>query len=180
VRPIASVASPAEQQYCPCMSCLGVHFALSDLEVRELTSRPDDEARLAYVQEEIEEDFFANRQDDLVETNKAWDPIHRFLTDGTLDGDSGDPLELVVLGGRSLYSGDDYIIVLKTPEQVRAVAPRLAAVTKETFRAGYDRSEAGDDGDEHLEYAWEYLQELREFWLRAAERGRTVLFTVDQ
>ena len=98
------------------MSCRGVHFALTDVEVRALESREGDRAGLEYVQEEIEEKFFKNRRDDLVETDKAWDAIHRCLTDGTLSNASASPLELVVLGGRSLCSGDDYIM---TPQAIR-------------------------------------------------------------
>jgi hypothetical protein len=58
------------------MAARGVHFALTDAEVRELESRHDDESRLEYVQEEIEARFFESRQDDLAATDKAWDAIH--------------------------------------------------------------------------------------------------------
>jgi hypothetical protein len=43
------------------MAARGVHFALTDVEVRELESRDADEARLEHVQEEIEEQFFESR-----------------------------------------------------------------------------------------------------------------------
>ena len=39
---------------------------------------------------------------------------------------------------------------------------------------------AGDDEADDREYAWEYLSGLKEFWRRAAEEGRSVVFTVDQ
>src|SRR5688572_14930894 len=61
---------------------LGVHFALTDDEVRELESRGNDGARLEYVNEEIEKQFFESRRDDLVQTDKAWVAIHRCLADG--------------------------------------------------------------------------------------------------
>src|SRR5437667_3411323 len=119
------------------MSARGVHFALTEADVRELESRENDEARLEYVQEELEEVFFETREDDVAETDKAWDAIHRCLTDGSLSTSSGRPLELVVLGGRSLYSGDDYIMTLKRPEDVRAVLSHLTGVTKVSLRASY-------------------------------------------
>jgi hypothetical protein len=66
------------------MSARGVHFALTDNDVRQLLSRKSNEDRLEHVQLEIEETFFESREADLVETDKAWDAIHRCLTDGTL------------------------------------------------------------------------------------------------
>ena len=121
------------------MAARGVHFALTDVEVRELESRDADEARLEHVQEEIEEQFFESRQGDLAETDKAWDAIHRCLTDGTLGGASTSPLEIVVLGGESLYSGDDYVMTLKRADEVRAVVPHLA-------RTSGDRSNPASRG----------------------------------
>jgi hypothetical protein len=82
------------------MAARGVHFALQDAEVRELESRDDDEARLEYVQEEIEEQFFENRQDDLAETDKAWDAPRTFISLARADGDPRDLLEAVTHGPR--------------------------------------------------------------------------------
>jgi hypothetical protein len=166
------------------MGARGVHFALTDAEVRELASRDDDEARLEYVQEEIEEQFFENRQDDLAETDKAWDAIHRCLTDGTLGGTSKSSLEIVVLGGESVYSGDDYIMTLKRGDEVRSVVSHLARITEASLRASYDKIDPddydGELGDDDFGYTWENFVALREFWARAAEKGRSILFTVDQ
>jgi hypothetical protein len=166
------------------MAARGVHFALSDAEVQELTSRQGDEDRLEYVQENIEKNFFESRQDDLLETDKAWDAIHRCLTDGTLRGRTGQPLEIVILGGRRLYAGGDYIMTLKNPQEVRATAPLMAAITKTGFRAAYDRIDGrdygGELGNDDFEYTWDYFLRLRDFWQRTAESGCSVLFTVDQ
>jgi hypothetical protein len=166
------------------MGARGVHFSLGDLEVERLESYESDDERLAYLEEEIEETYFETRKQELVETDKAWDAIHRCLTDGTLAGATGHPLALVVLGGRLLYAGADYIMALKSPEEVRAMAPLLSAITQATFRAAYDGIDVGDYagelGDEDFAYTWQNFVELREFWARAAEAGRSVLFTVDQ
>jgi Domain of unknown function (DUF1877) len=166
------------------MPARGVHFALTENDVRQLLSQKSNEDRLEYVQLEIEETFFESREADLVETDKAWDAIHRCLTDGTLGGTSGQPLELVVLGGRALYSGGDYIMVLKTPEEVRTVAPLLGAITQKTLRLAYDLIDPKDYGveldHEDFAYTWENFDELREFWDRAAKQGRSILFTADQ
>jgi len=163
---------------------LGVHFALTDDEVAELESRGNDEARREYVEEEIEKQFLETRRDDSVQTDKAWDAIHRCLTDGMLAGSASSPMEIVVLGGRSLYSGDDYIMTLKPANEVRAVVQHLARVTKASLRASYDRidpaSYSAEIGDDDFEYTWENFVDLRTFWERAAVEGRSILFTADR
>jgi hypothetical protein len=165
------------------MAPRGVHFSLTAAEVRKLESRKSDDARLEF-QDEIEEDLFENREQDVAETDKAWDAIHRCLTDGTLAGTTGEPLELVVLGGRSVYAGADYRMMLKSPDEVRAVMPLLAAIDMTGFRAVYDAIDAGEYGgklgDDDFEYTWESFLALRDFWKRAATHGRSILFTVDQ
>ena len=166
------------------MSALGVHFALEEADVGALRAHVDDASRLVHVQEVIEDQFFESRPDQIVETVHAWDAIHRCLTDGTLRGTSGLPLEIVVLGGLSLYEGDDYIMALKLPAEVRSAAPRLASIGEREFRARYltlDPNEYdGEIGDDDFAYTWEHFQALREFWARAAANGRSVLFTADQ
>lgn len=166
------------------MAARGVHFALTAEEIDQLLALTTDSERLVHVRDQIEESFFDERPDDLVETDKTWDAIHRCLTDGTLRVDSAQPLGVVILGGKSLYSGDDYIMTLKDPGQVRAAAPLLAAVTERRFRATYEQidqaSYGGQLSDDDFEGTWDGFVELREFWERAAELGRNVLFTVDQ
>jgi hypothetical protein len=99
--------------------------------------------------------------------------------------DNGEyPLSHVVLGGEPLYGGDDYVISLKTPAQVRDVAAALGDVTRETLRRGYDTIDPaayqGEICDEDFAYTWSWLKGLVEFYRRAAAEGRWVIFTVDQ
>jgi hypothetical protein len=167
------------------MACRGVHFALRPDEVAALRARAGDRERLEFVQEQIEEPFFHHQRERLVETDKAWDAIHRLLTDGTLDYDiAAYPLGHVILGGDHLYRGSDYIMVLKTPDEVRAVDAVIRPITKAEFRDRYfalDPDEYdGDIGEDDFEYTWEWFSRLREFWKATAERGLHVLFTVDQ
>ncbi len=83
-----------------------------------------------------------------------------------------------------LYDGDDYILILKSPEQVREVAAALRRVTKEKLRAGYDRIDPDAYGiplsDEDFQYTWDWFQGVVEFYQRAAAAGHSVLFTADQ
>jgi len=151
------------------MSCLGVHFALTQKQVDELLAFDDDDSRLEHVQEVIEEEMVGAHDGWAYETDKSWDAIARSLGDEY-------PLSHAVFGGLPLYDGDDYIMSLTNPSQVRDVARALAALTKEKFREAYDRIDDALDFD----YTWSNLEGLREFFQKAAAGGRHVLFTVDQ
>jgi hypothetical protein len=144
----------------------------------------DDQKRLQFIQEQIEEEYFKHQREWLAETDKAWDWIHRVLTDGELDWNNGTyPLNHVVMGGESLNSESDYIISLKTPKQVADAATELCKITEAKFRERFfelDAFEIEHSYEEDFEYTWQWFQSLREFWLRAALEGRYVLFTVDQ
>jgi len=167
------------------MACLGVHFALSSDDVAALLSKSNDEERLTFVQEEIEERYFEAPCTHIAQSDKAWDAMHRALSDGLLSYDGGHyPLSHVVLGGQPLYDEDDYIISLKTPDQVRDVAAAIAGITQEQFREKYDAIDPEEYGfdltDEDFQYTWEWFQEVRALYQTAAAEGRHVLFTADQ
>jgi hypothetical protein len=167
------------------MSCLGVHFSLSEKEVRKLKSFATDEDRLDYLQEEIEETYFAGHEDRTAQSDKSWDAMHRALADGDLSYTTGPyPLRLAVMGGESLHAAADYIMSLKTPAEVRDVAKALLAITKEDFRKRYDAiDEAKYDfpkSDEDFEYTWGWFAGVVTFYQKAAGEGRWVLFSADQ
>ena len=166
------------------MGCRGVHFSLDEQQVSALRATPEAK-RVEYVQEVIEGDLWSDDPSRGEETDKAWDAIHRALTDGGLRYDNGQyPLSHVVLGGERLYGGEDYIISLKSPTQVRDVAAALKDVTRDTLRRGYDGIDAatyqGELSDQDFEYTWSWLEGLIDFYRRAAAEGRSVIFTVDQ
>lgn len=162
------------------MGCRGVHFAITDEDLAALRLAGSDEAVMEIV-EAIEE-----RWDDgfVCETDKAWDAIHRCLTDGNLEFANGtDPLRLCVLGGEQLFEGDDYIVALVTHERLRPLADALSAVTAEFIGERY--SQLPDDYDqpksqEDCQYTWDWFSELPTFFDRAEKAGRHVIFTVDQ
>jgi len=166
------------------MACRGVHFSLDEQTVLALKAIGDDEERLQFLQEQIEEEYFSHHPEWLAETDKAWDFIHRVLTDGELDWNNGTyPLNHVVMGGESLYSESDYIISLKTPRQVGDAAIELRRITEASFREKFlqlDESVIEHSYEQDFEYSWYWFQSLRDFWLRAADEGRFVLFSVDQ
>src|SRR5215470_7370445 len=105
------------------MACRGVYFALTDEDAkRVLAAAGDDDALIELIQEDIEARWDTNW---LAETDKAWDAIHRCLTDGRLSFESSTPRHMCVLGGRQLYEGDDYIISFVAPDQVKEVAAAI-------------------------------------------------------
>lgn len=167
------------------MSCLGVHFALTEKEAAHLRSLTDEQARLEHLQEVIEEKYFSEHPDLKAESDKSWDAMHRTLADGQLSWDGGQyPLNHTVLAGELLYTESDYIMSLKTPQQVRDAAAALTAITEEVFRQRYFAIDAKNYGmpvsEEDFGYTWEWFQGVRDLFIRAAKEGRFVLFTADQ
>lgn len=167
------------------MSCRGVHFSISDEEIVRLREFKDDSSRLEYLQEEIEELYFEEHLERTAETDKAWDAIHRALTDGNLGYENGTfPLSHVILGGEPLYFVDDYIISLKTSEQVKAIAESLESVTLDFLRQKYFSINPDEYGfpvtEEDFEYTHSWFVKLKPFFQKASAEGRNVIFTVDQ
>lgn len=157
-----------------------MHFALtSELEDR-LHETNDDAGVRAFV-EDIEE----TRWDllDILESDKAWDALHRCLTDGTLDGDD-HPLAMAVLGGEHFHEGEEYTVSYVSPEQVREVSAALAGWDEPRLRERYEAlagtDYAGPHGPEDFGYVWGTFVDLVSFFSRAAAAGRAVIFTVDQ
>jgi hypothetical protein len=164
------------------MAARGVHFAItSDQLARVLAASNDDD--LMQVIEQIEE---AWDKDNLAESDKAWDAIHRCLTNGSLLYESGEyPLNHVICGGRQLHQGEDYVVSLVTPEQVRDVSAAMAPLAEDWMRERYFSllkadSYDGEIGDEDFGYTWTWFENVRDLYRKAAASGRAVIFTIDQ
>jgi hypothetical protein len=162
------------------MACRGVHFALTPEDEARLVDETHDDDELLEAVEEIEERWDRKW---LVETDKAWDAIHRCLTDGSLEYGS-TPLHKCILGSNNLYEGDDYIVSLLRPAEVKEVAEAIEGIDREEMRRKYDAIDPDDyDGelsDDDFEYTWSNFSDLRAFFRKAAEHQRAVVFTVDQ
>jgi hypothetical protein len=163
------------------MACLGVHFAPTDDEARRLLAAEDGAAVLAVVGE-LEEKWDEGW---LAQSDKAWDAIHRCLSNGTLYYDEGEyPLNRTVLGGKHLYDGDDYVVAYVAPNEVKDVAAALAPLIEADFRARYDLIDVddynGEPGEEDFKATWESFLAVRKLYRKAAADGRAVVFTVDQ
>ena len=163
------------------MGCLGGFRAITKEELDKLRSVPRAD-RLPDYLDEME-------QEDSCDLDKAWDAIHRALTNGKLEyGDKNSPGCWVVLGGEVLRGSqegeEDYIVTCKNPHQVKRIYQFLQELTEEKFRELYfaiDPEEYGFElSEEDFEYTWYYLSDSIPFWKSAAEKELWVLFDVDQ
>jgi hypothetical protein len=164
------------------VGCRGVFFALTESQDAALAATRGDVEVRAFI-EEVEE---AWDEEWLCEVDKAWDAMHRCLGDGTLalGRPGGGPLERAVLGGGQHHEGVEYVVAHVLAPDVVAVAEALDFVDRLWLRQRFDAIDPDDYqgvlDDEGFEYIWYYLQDLREFYRRAAAAGRSVIFTVDQ
>jgi hypothetical protein len=92
-----------------------------------------------------------------------------------------------MFGGRPLTGGEDWIVTLWKPAEVRAGVAILEGVSEASMRRAYDALDAEETreypehGDEEdFQYVWSYFQGARELCVRAAGAGRAILFIVDQ
>jgi hypothetical protein len=162
------------------MSARGVHLAVSPAQEERLLAAKSDRKLMGLV-EEIEE---AWERPFVCETDKAWDAIHRCMTDGSLLYVSGEyPLNHCICGGRQLFRGREYTVSYVSAPQVKDVALALAKITRAGMRKRYDQLDPDEYdeveiGDEDFAYTWENFLDVRRFYKKAAEAGRAVIFTV--
>jgi hypothetical protein len=163
------------------MGCRGVLFAIDDDTAARLLAADSDEAVMEIV-EAIEEEW---DEKFLEETDKAWDAMHRALSDGSLKPTGGSfPLNRAILGGKHLHRGEEYIVSLVTKDEVAAVARALASIDDAAMRQRHQqlvpRDYAAEYGDDDREYTVDFFHGVAALYARAANAGRAVIFTVDQ
>ena len=180
------------------MACLGVHFALTDDERQALESLEGDEARIEHLIEVIEETC---DEEFYLDTDKAWDAIHRCLVKWppntpwfypvnngeawAMPEDHGEyPLKLAVLGGKRMISDEHlYFMRLIEPRSVPDIAEALEPFDKDELHRLYFKHVEGawpDFGEDDFEYTWPYFEDMRAFFRRMAGTGRAILFAADQ
>lgn len=163
------------------MPCLGILFALTDADAQRLLSAVDGDA-VRDIIDEIEDKW---DEAWLLQTENAWDALHRSLSNGTRFYDEGEyPLNRAFLGGKHLYDGEDYVVAYVPPHEVKDVAAALAPIGEPELRKRYDAIDPddydGEHGDEDFKVTWTKFLAVRDFYRRAADAGRSVVFTVDQ
>src|SRR5215472_6797860 len=165
------------------MPCRGVHFAITSDQLGSVLAASNDDDLMKVI-ERIETGW---DEENLAESDKAWDAIHRCLTDDVSgEGSDGEyPLNHVICGGRPLHRGEEYIVSLVTPEQVREVSTAIDPVAEHWMRERYfsllkpDRHD-GEVNEADFQYTWTWFENIRDLYRKAAGSGRAVIFTVDQ
>jgi Domain of unknown function (DUF1877) len=162
------------------MAGLGVHLAIGEEVVSRLLAAEDD-ADVVSIVRRIEADPDPRY---VFSTGRAWDPLHRCLTDGTLAAGAGSfPLSHVVLGGVQLCEDDGHLVSLVRPDQVPAVADALTPIDRQWLRTRYNSFEfpgyEGSPGDADFEYTWGHVSGLADFFHAAAQDRRAVIFIVE-
>ena len=165
------------------MACRGVFFALTDVQEAALMATRNDAEVRGFIEDVEMGDWDGEPLD--CETDKAWDAMHRCLSDGTLgSGRRLTPLDMAVLGGGHHHEGEDYIVAHLRADEVVRVAAALETVDQSWMRQRYDRIDAdsyqGFISEEDFEYTWYWFEQVRDFYRRAADLNRAVVFTVDQ
>jgi hypothetical protein len=157
-----------------------VFFALSSSQRERLLALNTDSERQEYIEAQWDTTY-------LLETDKAWDAIHRCLMDGRLSMTrSKNPLGKLILGGTQLYSDTQKNIVnLIEHGELSELSTALKAVTKEWMTGRYEQLRNTDYPQECLseqdwQYIWDWFSDIPEFIARADKEGRSVIFTVDQ
>src|SRR5215207_6233537 len=97
----------------------GLHLALDQDSQQRLVAAVGDDALVVAMVRELEMTAAA----DDYPTDKAWDALHRCLTNGHPGLENGSyPLNAVIPGGEQLHDGNEYIVSYLTAVQVRDVA----------------------------------------------------------
>lgn len=163
------------------MTARGFYIALGREHAKRVFGQKDDAGMQQLVQE-LQSLPEMKKSGRLLEMGQTWDPIHRCLTDGELDADGGEPpLSYVVLGGKQLHKGDDYIAVLLRPDMTPIVSEALDEVHEVEFRAKFlalPASYTRPKGEKDFQEVWLAVQRLKVFFQAAAENLEAVLFTV--
>lgn len=174
------------------MACLGTHFAITEEVAARLNNDrpPNNNDILAFI-EYLEDQYKALRAERwIAPTEKAWDAIHRCLTDGKLELGT-TPAHLCILGSTERFwirreDGQlEYIVNLLAPDNVRRVADAIRGIDQAEMHRGYDNIDPDsfyrlNMSEEDFEYTWDNFQRLQAFFQRAADAGRWVVFRVDQ
>jgi hypothetical protein len=161
------------------MANRGVHFALTNSQTQALLAAQNDDELISII-EEIEDEW---NEEYLAQSDKAWDAIHRCLTDGSLLYESGQyPLSHCICGGQQLHSGEDYTVSFVSATQVKDVEVALSQIIEHWMREQYfniPQNEYGMLSDDDFQYTWTWFQEVRQLFKKASINGRAVIFTVD-
>jgi hypothetical protein len=158
----------------------GYHIALSREHAKRLFGQKDDENLRKFLDELIA-DPGMKKSGRLFDSGTHWGAIHRCLSEGELDPAAGDfPLSHVILGGKQLHQGNDYVASLVRPDMTNFVADAIGELAEEDVRKlffGLPASYTGPRDEKTFMAIWLCLQNLKDFYDAAAENLEAVVFT---
>lgn len=161
------------------MARLGVLYALTDKEVENLRSVPEDE-RYDYMLEEIEENLFGTPC--ACELDKAWEGIQYCLGGGKWSEENQLPTN-ILLGGEALVDTEDEIITLKDHSDVEKIVAylqqnNLQKIIQKNFWNIQDEDFLYKD-DDGLKHTLDWSEDILPFYENALKENCQVIFTVD-
>ena len=162
------------------MAGTGYHLLLNREDAKKLFAQPTPSATRDFVRQLAQTPDYKKRGR-VLELGIGWKAVQRCLTDGTLDPAAGEPpLNNCMLGGRSLYQGDDAYVTFVRPDMTPYVAEALAAVNYETLHGNYSKLDPEQYGqprsEKDFERVWVLFQQLRDFFDYAAGDLSAVAF----
>ncbi len=160
----------------------GVLFALDNAEERHLLAIPEARSRAAWVANVIEERW---DEEWLCELGEMWFPVHFCLHGSGAAPVKGSSAEAkAVLGGLPVGVPNLYSMDYKDQELVRHIASALSRIRDDAIwaRAGLvERKDYNGPRPGNLQVAVvDEIHALAEFYKRAAESSRAVIFTVNE
>ncbi len=160
----------------------GVLFALDKADERQLLAVPEARARVAWVANVVEERW---DEDWLCALGEMWFPVHFCLHGSASAPIKGSSAEAnAVLGGLPLGVTNLYSMDYKDQELVRRIATALSHIRDDAIWARaslVERKDYSGPRISNLQVAVvDEIHALTEFYKRANEQSRAVIFTVNE
>lgn len=162
------------------MARLGMLYALTDEEVAHLKTLPLEE-RYGHVLETYEETYFNTQK--AHEFDKAWEGLHYVFCEGKWIEGNTLPYT-IIFGGEVLLDTGDEVLLLKAHHHLKEIADYLKARDIKAMIKENVPKIPEDDIDMPLDedfmaYLYNWYEGLDDFYTRAYEEKRHVLFSVD-
>ena len=166
------------------MSRQGAYIVLKREDLKQLQAQQGDEAVRAFASALRQSKTYRN-EGLILDCGTCWDPIHRCLTEGTLDPNAGEfPLSQFVLGGKRLHRGGGFEAVLVRPDIVPHVAEATRDIKRAEFQQKYYQLDPQDYGqpphEKELDKVWSVFRQVQQLFDDAAADRAAVLFTVER
>jgi hypothetical protein len=159
------------------MAGRGAYQAISEADAVRLVKAASDEELFDLLDEIYLRDGDTWHQD----TDKAWVGIDRCFLYGVVYRLRDTPLQRCVTGGKPLQETDGHLVCYLEPDGVREVAKAIDGIDKKRMRRYYWQIDQDDYpfplSVDDFEYVWCWFKQVKEFYRRAADAGRYVVFS---